>query len=1124
MDDRIGINYDINIAQIKAQAAKVKGIIAQLNQFIQSASQTVSESGGSAAGLSNTVQQLQKLGVTSNMTAKDIKNLNLSAADMQRVLTLTKKRMKELTKEVDSSGKVTKTAAAEYDHLSKRLPEVEHEVNRGIKAFGDYRRAMDRWGQGFKYMMLSQLAWIASGGALIAMIGGITKGISDIIQFHQQMKALLAITGANAQEMDMMEQAIRKAAVATKFFASDMGNAATIMAQAGFSAEEISNSIGAVAVLASSTGRDLKDVADLMTTIIRAYGMNASEALRVANVLAAGIAKSKLQIDTLTTALNYMGVASHQFGISLEDTVAWLGVLRDRGMKASTIGTSFRGVLATLVRETRRFSDVLKGLKTPLGFADVSLAGGQRLEVVMKKLADAGFRVSDAFASIPRRTAMTFSLMIKNVEAFEKLRKEITGTNSAIDMNRIMMQGLDSQLKQTKSILDEFLLAFSKSGGALEPFVAGIKGILQILGSFLAAFALGIKIISRGSTMFAAGPKSPNIEGKSPNLSTMSEAELRQYQENRAKLLQQQRSGFMAGRSGIIESGLKDMEKDINEFKTLMDRVWGKGGFLSFGGKSPEQQDAGQAAEQLRKLSIEYNHLIRQFHDPALERGSEAWKDLRDKIQLVSNQIDELKNSSKDAIGTLDDLYGPLVSLQDVLYDILFKQSAHPEEFLSIFRKGKDNIILLSEAVKHLRDQFYDAFAKFDEKGGAEQLKRMMQAAQELARAEDTLAKAQKKIEDEKQANYKKTLKALAAQVKFIEDARKRGEKAEKKEVDAAFKVFKMKQSLQREEIQNLKHHTNALESIDQRYSRGKKQLLDALADLNRDEYQRAIADIENEATRRREVLQQMLTDSKQLLAQMREDDLWSTMLGGKIGETEDRIASIEQLLQLVDQIEQKAKSQTFAPSDSIAGMVEGLKDFGKELRNEFKSWHDLVYNSATAMRDTMSDVFFDAMNSELKTAEEYWKSFTNSVKRYIADMAAKWLMFQAFGSMGSGDKPSWGLLGTAASYVFGASHAGGKGPGESMTVIRNDEFVMRGSSSRSIGYDNLERMNRTGTMPQGGPTVVDNSRTYLMIDAIDPQSFDRVLRERGGRAIMDMSLQSFSIASAKKDPRVRSR
>uniref|UniRef100_A0A6M3KID6 Putative tail protein n=1 Tax=viral metagenome TaxID=1070528 RepID=A0A6M3KID6_9ZZZZ len=1123
MDDRIGINYDINIAQIKAQAAKVKGIIAQLNQFIQSASQTVSGSGGlaggSAAGLSNTVQQLQKLGVTSNMTAKDIKNLNLSAADMQRVLTLTKKRMKELTKEVDSSGKVTKTAAAEYDHLSKRLPEVEHEVNRGIKAFGDYRRAMDRWGQGFKYMMLSQLAWIASGGALIAMIGGITKGISDVIQFHQQMKALLAITGANAQEMDMMEQAIRKAAVATKFFASDMGNAATIMAQAGFSAEEISNSIGAVAVLASSTGRDLKDVADLMTTIIRAYGMNASEALRVANVLAAGIAKSKLQIDTLTTALNYMGVASHQFGISLEDTVAWLGVLRDRGMKASTIGTSFRGVLATLVRETRRFSDVLKGLKTPLGFADVSLAGGQRLEVVMKKLADAGFRVSDAFASIPRRTAMTFSLMIKNVEAFEKLRKEITGTNSAIDMNRIMMQGLDSQLKQTKSILDEFLLAFSKSGGAFEPFVGGLKLIVQTIGSLLAAFTTALKILAKGGAAWAAlnigrkpGQLAPgNKLEADPNLSFWDD-------------FFRKRGPERQGTNEVYIQLLKDIEKDSQEYQKLMDKIWGKGGFLGVGGKSPEQQDAGQAAEQLRKLSIEYNHLIRQFHDPALERGSEAWKDLRDKIQLVSNQIDELKNSSKDAIGTLDDLYGPLVSLQDVLYDILFKQSARPEEFLSIFRKGKDNIILLSEAVKHLRDQFYDAFAKFDEKGGAEQLKRMMQAAQELARAEDTLAKAQKKIEDEKQANYKKTLKALAAQVKFIEDARKRGEKAEKKEVDAAFKVFKMKQSLQREEIQNLKHHTNALESIDQRYSRGKKQLLDALADLNRDEYQRAIADIENEATRRREVLQQMLTDSKQLLAQMREDDLWSTMLGGKIGETEDRIASIEQLLQLVDQIEQKAKSQTFAPSDSIAGMVEGLKDFGKELRNEFKSWHDLVYNSATAMRDTMSDVFFDAMNSELKTAEEYWKSFTNSVKRYIADMAAKWLMFQAFGSMGSGDKPSWGLLGTAASYVFGASHAGGKGPGESMTVIRNDEFVMRGSSSRSIGYDNLERMNRTGTMPQGGPTVVDNSRTYLMIDAIDPQSFDRVLRERGGRAIMDMSLQSFSIASAKKDPRVRSR
>ena len=124
-----------------------------------------------ATVVSTTSQELRSMGVTSNMTAREVKGLGLRNIDLTRVLDLTKQRMTELKKQVAGGGKSATKAANEYRSLQRRMPELEHEVNKGIRRFGDYRRAMDRWGSGFKYMMASQAAWIASGAVLFGTIG-----------------------------------------------------------------------------------------------------------------------------------------------------------------------------------------------------------------------------------------------------------------------------------------------------------------------------------------------------------------------------------------------------------------------------------------------------------------------------------------------------------------------------------------------------------------------------------------------------------------------------------------------------------------------------------------------------------------------------------------------------------------------------------------------------------------------------------------------------------------------------------------------------------------------------------------------------------------------------------------
>jgi hypothetical protein len=227
-----------------------------------------------------------------------------------------------------------------------------------------------------------------------------------------------------------------------------------------------------------------------------------------------------------------------------------------------------------------------------------------------------------------------------------------------------------------------------------------------------------------------------------------------------------------------------------------------------------------------------------------------------------------------------------------------------------------------------------------------------------------------------------------------------------------------------------------------------------------------------------------------------------------------------------------------YDPGDFAAGAKKGWKEATKDLTDEYKIWEDATEGTAQAMSDTLSDVFFDGMKNELKSASDYWRAFTNTVKRYIADIAAAWILF------GSGKSGGWeGLIGLGASLLLGGGggaktttptvtyahlgglqrvkgmHTGGLASNEMLCVLKDKEFEIRDTSVNRMTLPVLDFINRTGRVPQTQTASVYNN--YYYVDAIDPESFDKVLRDRGSAAIHDISLGSFAYARNKRDRRV---
>ena len=231
----------------------------------------------------------------------------------------------------------------------------------------------------------------------------------------------------------------------------------------------------AVVALSTSTLSDMSISTDLITTSLRAFEMDASKSAEIANILAAGTNYSKLTMQDLKVAFNYVASAGHQAGLSLEQVVAALGTMRDRGIQASTMATGLRGILGVLIAPTDRFRKEIE--KVGLNMKEVSPLYNDFGDILVK-LRDHGFSVENAFAGVDKRQAGAIITVIQGADAFKNLTGRITDTNAAFEMQSIQLETVQSAWLLFKNNLTKIGL---KIGSAFLPALNSIISPLRVI-------------------------------------------------------------------------------------------------------------------------------------------------------------------------------------------------------------------------------------------------------------------------------------------------------------------------------------------------------------------------------------------------------------------------------------------------------------------------------------------------------------------------------------------------------------------------------------------------------------------------------------------------------------------
>jgi len=358
--------------------------------------------------------------------------------------------------------------------------EIGADPRKLFKALNDLNRHVGRIGAS-----MTQLGgrMTALGAAIAAPLGLATRQFAS---FDDAIRATAAVSGATGSALQSLNDKARQLGATTSFTAIQVANLMTELGRAGFSPAQIEAMTGAVLDLARATGTDATAAAGIMAATLRQFGLDATDAARAADVLTKAANSTFNTVEGLGESLKYAGPVAASLGMSLEDTVAVLGVLGNVGIQGSEAGTALR-----------RLSVIAAGsgdeLQKLFGITNTDASGN------LKPLVQVLDEINTVTANMPvaERTAkMAKAFGLLGITSANVLSQSAGGVRELA----AELQNAGGEAARTAKQMDAGL------GGAMRITMSAVEGVALAVGDALApsmqSFLQSLTAVAGGLTKF----------------------------------------------------------------------------------------------------------------------------------------------------------------------------------------------------------------------------------------------------------------------------------------------------------------------------------------------------------------------------------------------------------------------------------------------------------------------------------------------------------------------------------------------------------------------------------------------------------------------------------------------
>ena len=329
---------------------------------------------------------------------------------------------------------------------------------------------------------------------------GAVKGAADL---EAALSEVAAVSGAGAGEMGKLRAAAEAAGASTKFTATEAAVALGNLARAGLDSNQAIAALKPTLQLAQAGSIDLGQAAEITTKTIAGFGLAATDAGRIADVLAKGANASNTSVRGLGEAMSYAAPMAKTVGLDLESTVAIMGKFADGGIDASRAGTALNSILS-------QFADPSSKFKAALSDAGITTLDFNKALV---QLAAKGKDGEKAMLAVGTEAGPALrSLLNQGIPALNELRAKLADAGGSAEATAKIMgdnlngsvKGLGSAWDTLKNALATPVLPVLKSG--VDSLAASFKDAVDsgVVGRFGAAIATGFESAITWAKAFAA--------------------------------------------------------------------------------------------------------------------------------------------------------------------------------------------------------------------------------------------------------------------------------------------------------------------------------------------------------------------------------------------------------------------------------------------------------------------------------------------------------------------------------------------------------------------------------------------------------------------------------------------
>ena len=396
----------------------------------------------------------------------------------------------------------TESKLKHYENQLKQIDKTHRSFGEKVAAAG---KTVKELGQSMtnvgKELSMKVTAPLVAIGTVASKIG---------MDFKAGLSEVQALSGATGAELQELEIRARELGASTKFSAKEVTEGFKYMSLAGWDVKQSLDGIDGVLALAAASGEDLGRVSDILTDSISAFGDEAKDASRYADVMAAASSNANTDVSGLGEAFKMVAPVAGALGYSLEDTSVALGLMANAGVKGSAAGTALRSALTNLVKPTAAMEKEMKKLGIEVKDSEGNM---KPLDALLRDMRKSFSNLSEdqkanAAATIFGKEAMSGMLAVLNASEsdFNKLTKAIENSEGvAQEMADTMQNNLQGKLTNLKSALEELAI---KIFDALEPALSAAVDAIQGFVDWLNGLGKGTQtaIVAIAGLAAAIGP------------------------------------------------------------------------------------------------------------------------------------------------------------------------------------------------------------------------------------------------------------------------------------------------------------------------------------------------------------------------------------------------------------------------------------------------------------------------------------------------------------------------------------------------------------------------------------------------------------------------------------------